>query len=212
MHSSVTCPNIKTMNWDSKPCSQRYLRASKWKSETAINRIENTLNWRRKYGLYDILLNADSVEPEVRCYSDTINLSSDYGIQAVTGKQITFGFDAKGRPAIYMIPSRQNTDDPVRQIQFVVWMLERAIDLMGPGVEYVAAFVHFNQTNKRSQELWLFSSTSQIKGNILPCRPVEQFFPSSKITILNVLDLPYSLISLSSSLPSWKSSCLSSIP
>jgi phosphatidylinositol/phosphatidylcholine transfer protein len=55
--------------------------------------------------------------------------------QAVTGKQITFGYDAKGRPAIYMIPSRQNTADPFRQIQFVVWMLERAMELMGPGVE-----------------------------------------------------------------------------
>ena len=55
--------------------------------------------------------------------------------QAVTGKQITFGFDAKGKPAIYMIPSRQNTADPARQIQFVVWMLERTVDLMGPGVE-----------------------------------------------------------------------------
>jgi hypothetical protein len=57
------------------------------------------------------------------------------GFQAVTGKQITFGFDVKGKPAIYMLPCRENTDDPVRQIQFVVWMLERAIDLMGPGVE-----------------------------------------------------------------------------
>ena len=62
-------------------------------------------------------------------------LSAHYEIQAVTGKQIIFGFDTKGKPAIYMIPSRQNTNDPVRQIQHVVWMLERAIDLMSPGVE-----------------------------------------------------------------------------
>jgi hypothetical protein len=43
-----------------------------------------------------------------------------------------------------MIPSRQNTkepDDPKTpnpQIHFVVWMLERGIDLMGPGVECVS--------------------------------------------------------------------------
>ena len=36
-----------------------------------------------------------------------------------------------------MFPSRQNTNEPPRQIEFVVWMLERTIDLMGPGVEYV---------------------------------------------------------------------------
>jgi hypothetical protein len=36
-----------------------------------------------------------------------------------------------------MIPSRQNTEEPTRQVQFTVWMLERTIDMMGPGVEYV---------------------------------------------------------------------------
>lgn len=36
-----------------------------------------------------------------------------------------------------MIPSRQNTDEATRQVQFAVWMLERAVDQMGPGVEYV---------------------------------------------------------------------------
>lgn len=55
----------------------------------------------------------------------------------MTGKEIIFGFDVQGRPATYMIPSRQNTSEPPRQLQFAVWMLERAVDLMGPGVEYV---------------------------------------------------------------------------
>ncbi|KAF8808744.1 CRAL/TRIO domain-containing protein [Phlegmacium glaucopus] len=116
--------------WLSRECILRYLRASKWKLATAITRIENTLTWRREYGLYDIL-NANHVEPE-----------------AVTGKQITFGFDVKGKPAFYMIPSRQNTDDPVRQIQFVVWMLERAIELMGPGVETMALLINFADKGK----------------------------------------------------------------
>lgn len=39
-----------------------------------------------------------------------------------------------------MLPSRQNTDESTRQLQFAVWMLERAIDVMGPGVEYVPRF------------------------------------------------------------------------
>ncbi len=55
--------------------------------------------------------------------------------QAVTGKEVLFGYDAENRPAFYMFPSRQNTTEPERQIQFVVWMLERCIDLMDPGVE-----------------------------------------------------------------------------
>jgi hypothetical protein len=48
---------------------------------------------------------------------------------------ITFGYDTHRRPALYMIPSRQNTEESPRQIQFTVWMLECALDLTGPGVE-----------------------------------------------------------------------------
>lgn len=55
--------------------------------------------------------------------------------QALTGKMVTFGYDTHRRPAVYMIPSRQNTEESPRQIQFTVWMLERALELTGPGVE-----------------------------------------------------------------------------
>jgi hypothetical protein len=48
---------------------------------------------------------------------------------------ITFGYDTHRRPALYMIPSRQNTEDSPRQVEFAVWMLERALNLAGPGVE-----------------------------------------------------------------------------
>lgn len=36
-----------------------------------------------------------------------------------------------------MIPSRQNTEESPRQVQFTVWLLERCIDLMPPGTECV---------------------------------------------------------------------------
>jgi len=55
--------------------------------------------------------------------------------KAVTGKMIVFGYDKDRRPALYMIPSRQNTEESPRQMQYTVWMLERALDLAGPGVE-----------------------------------------------------------------------------
>lgn len=42
-----------------------YLRASKWKGSSAIQRLESTLKWRREFGLYD-LVNAKHVEQEVR--------------------------------------------------------------------------------------------------------------------------------------------------
>jgi hypothetical protein len=55
--------------------------------------------------------------------------------KAVTGKEFVFGYDTYRRPALYMVPSRQNTKESPRQIQFAFWMLERALDLTGPGVE-----------------------------------------------------------------------------
>ena len=61
--------------------------------------------------------------------------------EAVTGKEIVYGYDTEGRPGLYMFPSRQNTEDPTRQIQFAVWMLERGVDLMRPGVESVTFLV-----------------------------------------------------------------------
>ena len=57
--------------------------------------------------------------------------------KAVTGKMILWGYDNDNRPAIYFRPSRQNLEPGIRQVQFVVWGLERMIELMGPGVEYV---------------------------------------------------------------------------
>lgn len=116
----------------------RYLRATKWKTpEAAIERLEATLKWRREYGLYDVVTDAH-VEPEVSFYRLMFLLllhALTRLQQAVTGKEVLFGYDVDGRPAFYMFPSRQNTDEPTRQIQFAVWMLERGLDLMGPGVE-----------------------------------------------------------------------------
>ncbi|KAJ7104076.1 CRAL/TRIO domain-containing protein, partial [Mycena belliarum] len=111
--------------WLSYECILRYLRASKWKADTSIQRMEETLKWRREYGIYDTLT-AHVVEPE-----------------AVTGKGIILGFDVNGRPGLYLIPSRQNTNESTRQVQFVVWLLERCIDLMPPGVETLDLLINY---------------------------------------------------------------------
>jgi len=42
-----------------------------------------------------------------------------------------------------MIPSRQNTDTPETQLKFSVWMFERCIDVMGPGVETLDFLINF---------------------------------------------------------------------
>ncbi|KZS92683.1 CRAL/TRIO domain-containing protein [Sistotremastrum niveocremeum HHB9708] len=116
--------------WLSNECILRYLRASKWVLATAITRIEETLKWRRSYGFYDFLT-PEHVEPE-----------------SLTGKQVLFGYDTQRRPALLMIPSRQNTTEPKGQLQFAVFMMERAIDLMGPGVETMDLLINFAERAK----------------------------------------------------------------
>ncbi|KAL0065106.1 Phosphatidylinositol transfer protein (PITP) [Marasmius tenuissimus] len=116
--------------WLSYECQLRYLRATKWKLAEAIKRLEATLKWRREYGVYTEVT-ASQVEPE-----------------AVTGKQVLFGYDVNGRPGYYMIPSRQNTEESPRQVQHVVWMLERCIDLMDANVESLALLINFADKGK----------------------------------------------------------------
>lgn len=116
--------------------SYRFLRATKWKVEVSISRLESTLRWRRDYGIYSHVT-AEHVEPEVWRALDFLSTPLTASSKATTGKEIIFGYDVKGRPAFYMIPSRQNTSEAKRQIEFAVWMFERSIDLMDQGVEYI---------------------------------------------------------------------------
>ena len=116
--------------------SSRFLRATKWDVGKAIVRLESTLKWRREFGVYTHT--PEHVEPEVRVPLPH-SPHTDWTIlpKFVTGKQVLFGYDTESRPALYLFPSRQNTEISDRQIHQVVWTLERATDLMGPGTELV---------------------------------------------------------------------------
>ncbi|KAF9030872.1 CRAL/TRIO domain-containing protein [Hymenopellis radicata] len=149
--------------WLSNECFQRFLRAVKWKSaDAAIRRLEVTLKWRREFGLYD-KVNAAHVEPE-----------------ALTGKQVIFGYDTHGRPALYLIPSRQNTTENPCQVDFTVWMLERTIDLMGPGVEDLALLINFADRGKSPS-----MATSRKVLNIL-----QEHYPE-RLGMALIINLPF---------------------
>ncbi|KAH8914335.1 CRAL/TRIO domain-containing protein [Atractiella rhizophila] len=102
----------------------RFLRAVKGDEFRTLERAEVTTTWRREYGVDE--LTEDVVEEESK-----------------TGKQMVLGHDNHRRPCLYMYPYRQNTKVSPRQIQFVVWTLERAIDLMPPGVENLCLMIDF---------------------------------------------------------------------
>ena len=112
-----------------RECLFRYLRATKWAVADSATRLRNTLIWRREYG----------VEKH----------TADYvGIENETGKQLILGWDGAGRPCHYMRPSKQNTERGPRQIEHLVYILERDIDMMPAGQESLTLLINFAETQK----------------------------------------------------------------
>lgn len=140
-------PNKSLTEWEklrnlSRESMIRYLRATKWDVASAKKRLTETIAWRREYGVDS--LKAQDLEPE-----------------AMTGKETILGYDNRGRPLHYMHPSRNTTKETPRQMQFAVWILERAIDLMPPGVEMLALLINFggkksNPTSISNAKLMLY--------------------------------------------------------
>ena len=112
-----------------RECLLRYLRAVKWNATEAPKRLMATLIWRREYGTNERSAEEVAVENE-------------------TGKQVILGYDNNCRPCIYLRPSLQNTKRSERQIQHLVFMLERVIDLMVDDQGSMAILIDFkNSTN-----------------------------------------------------------------
>lgn len=110
-----------------RECLLRYCRATNWDIAQSETRLRNTLVWRREYG----------VESHTKDF---------ISIENATGKQVILGWDNHGRTCQYLRPSKQNTERSDRQIQHLVFMLERAIDLMPPGQETLALLINFAET------------------------------------------------------------------
>ncbi|CAG7849097.1 CRAL-TRIO domain-containing protein C23B6.04c [Serendipita indica DSM 11827] len=138
--------------WLTNDCMLRYLRATKWDVPAAIKRLESTLAWRRSFGFYD------SLTPE------------HVEIEGQTGKEVIFGYDQGNRPGLYMFPSRQNTEESERQIQYATFMIERTIDLAPPGIENIALFVNYGDKSPKSPSLSTSRNFLSILQNHYPER------------------------------------------
>ncbi|KAG8950290.1 hypothetical protein FRC03_012917 [Tulasnella sp. 419] len=146
--------------WLSRECVQRYLRAVKWSQQSAITRLEGTLKWRREFGFYE-QMTKEYIEPE-----------------AETGKNVIFGYDVERRPTMYLHPSRQNTETNPKQIQHVIWSMERTFDLMGPGVEKLVLLIDFADRAKQPS----FSTSRTVLSHLQTHYPERL----GKALILNV--------------------------
>lgn len=110
-----------------RECLLRYLRATTWNVSQSEIRLRNTLVWRREYGME--------------------KLTPDYiSIENATGKQVVIGWDNEGRTCHYMRPSKQNTERTPRQIQHMVFMIERSLDLAPAGQETLTLLINFAET------------------------------------------------------------------
>lgn len=117
--------------WLTRECLLRYLRATKWHEKDSEKRLLETLAWRREYGVEE--LTAENIGPE-----------------NATGKQIILGYDKQCRPCQYLNPGRQNTDVSPRQVQHLVFMLERVIEVMPAQQETLSLLINFKQGKNRT--------------------------------------------------------------
>lgn len=122
------------MAWLTKECFLRYLRATKWNVAAAIKRIEETIIWRRTFGVVNI-----------EGHTDTLKLLTPDVVEAenLTGKNLILGFDMDNRPCMYLRNGYQNTAASIRQVQHLVFMLERVIDFMPAGQDTLALLIDF---------------------------------------------------------------------
>ncbi|SPO06906.1 related to PDR16 protein [Cephalotrichum gorgonifer] len=116
--------------WLTRECLIRYLRATRFDEKETEKRLLQTLAWRREFGTEG--LTADYISPENE-----------------TGKQSLVGFDETGRPLHYLEPGKQNTEASHRQVEHLVFMVERVIELMPPGQEKLALLINFKQSKTR---------------------------------------------------------------
>ncbi|GAA6002228.1 hypothetical protein JCM10207_003136 [Rhodosporidiobolus poonsookiae] len=126
--------DVEKCYW-SRQAFLRCLRAVKWDYAAAVRRAEETCVWRREY-------NVDGMQ------------ESDISVEGETGKELVMGFDVNCRPVLYMHPHRQNTQVGPRQIDFVIWCLERTLDLLpptDPAVDMLCLCIDFGAGQKGGQ-------------------------------------------------------------
>ncbi|QLQ79383.1 hypothetical protein HG537_0C00300 [Torulaspora globosa] len=120
--------------WLTRECFLRYLRATKWVLKDCIDRISQSIAWRREFGISHMgeengdELTAEEVAPENE-----------------TGKQVVLGYENEARPILYLKPGRQNTKTSHRQVKHLVFMLERVIDFMPVGQDSLALLIDFKE-------------------------------------------------------------------
>ena len=120
--------------WLTRECIIRYLKATDWNVDHSIERITQSLAWRREFGINHLgEENGDTVT------SDLVAIENE------TGKQVILGYDNEVSPILCFKHGMQNTKNSRRQVQHLVFMLERVIDFMPMGQGSLALLIDFKE-------------------------------------------------------------------
>ncbi|KAI5951729.1 PDR17 [Candida jiufengensis] len=144
--------------WLTKECFLRFLRASKWDLLATIKRMEETMIWRRSFGLINIPNLIDSKD---------LLTSQSVSHENSSGKQVIYGYDSiESRPILILRNGYQNTKSGIGQVKHLVFMLESVIKFMPPGQDQIALLIDFGAAPKELNLSASFPSLSITKQSL----------------------------------------------
>jgi len=116
----------------------RHFRAEKGNLNLAIEKIENTIAWRKEFRVETIkTCFEENGDGEVRKIIEKEN---------ETGKAYARGYDKSGRAVVYLNPGMENTKEEVDQMRHLVYQIERAVACTArmSGKEKVNIIINFD--------------------------------------------------------------------
>ncbi|KAJ3068994.1 hypothetical protein HDU98_007920 [Podochytrium sp. JEL0797] len=105
--------------------ARRYLIDKKWDLEGAAEKLRETLCWRNEF-------KPESILPE------------HVSAEAQTGKGFISGFDATGRPLLFIVPRKDVAKDADAALRFLVFSIEKCISLMPRGIEKMTVVADYH--------------------------------------------------------------------
>jgi CRAL/TRIO domain len=94
--------------------------------EKAVAQIQETLAWRKEFGV-DVIVNCFAVVNTDRDTKDHQVMRDILTTENLRGKIYTRGYDHEGRALFYMTPARENTNNELNNMRHLVWNLEKAV-------------------------------------------------------------------------------------
>ena len=127
-----------------------YLDATKGDIPQTIQRLTDTLIWRRSYGL-EALFDDPEVEEEVSHAITAARVQAKLAtdLQHARGRHFYHGYDAAGHLVHYIVPSGIESKGGDQQVKHAVWFAELAPAFFKPGHGAVTLLVDFTVSTSK---------------------------------------------------------------